>query len=222
MAGAGLGRGLATPLLVLNFCLYLVAAILAGWALNRNFDASFGRGEGAVGNVVTQSFFLPITLIACMVGLASVLAGVHHMRMFRSDSLAAAAAASLIAWLLVLLAMGLACKQIHTGGNRPRRLKVVEAFIIILALFELLYLLSLHAGFGRMGHGGPGAGAGAGTSTGIGMGGHHGHSHGAHDSTLPVHNHGGHVDYGHHTDLKIPVGHVPNPAHPTATTTSTV
>jgi len=58
------------------------------------------------GNSITQSFFLPITLIACMVGLASVLAGVHHMRLFRSDSLAAAAAASLIAWLLVLLAMG--------------------------------------------------------------------------------------------------------------------
>jgi hypothetical protein len=212
MAGAGLGRGLATPLLVLNFCLYLVAAILAGWALNRNFDAPLGQGEGAVGNVVTQRHFLPITLIACMVGLASVLAGVHHMRVFRSDSLAAAAAASLIAWLLVLLAMGLACKQIHTGGNRPRRLKVVEAFIIILALFELLYLLALHAGFGRMGHGGAGAG------TGIGMGAHHGHGHGAHNPNVPVHNHGDHVDYGHHTDLKIPVGHVPNPAHRTTTT----
>jgi hypothetical protein len=209
MAGAGLGRGLATPLLVINFCLYLIAAILAGWALNRNFDAPLGRGEGAVGNVVTQSFFLPITLIACMVGLASVLAGVHHMRLFRSDSLAAAAAASLIAWLLVLLAMGLACKQIHTGGNLPRRLKVVEAFMIILALFELLYLLSLHAGFGRMG-----SGTAAGTGAGIGMGGR-GHHHGARDPNIPVHNHEHHVDYGHHTDMKIPVGHVPNPAHPT-------
>lgn len=205
MAGAGLGRGLATPLLVINFCLYLIAACFAGWALNRNFDAGINRGEGAVGNTVTQSFFLPITLIACMVGLASVLAGIHHMRLFRSDSLAAAAASSLIAWLLVLLAMGLACKQIHTGGNRPRRLKLVEALMIILALFELLYLLSLHAGFGRMG-----AGKGAGTG-GIGMG-HRPHGH---DPNIPVHNHEGHVDYGHHTDMKIPVGHVPNPAHPT-------
>ena len=58
------------------------------------------------GNNVTQGFFLPITLIACMVGLASCLAGAHHMRLFRSESLAAAAATSLIAWLLVLLAMG--------------------------------------------------------------------------------------------------------------------
>jgi predicted membrane protein len=205
MAGAGLGRGLATPLLLINFCLYLIAAGLAGWALNRNFDANNGQGEGAVGNNVTQNFFLPITLIACMVGLASVLAGVHHMRLFRSDSLAAAAATSLIAWLLVLLAMGLAAKQIHTGGNRPRRLRVVEAFIIILAFFELLYLLALHAGFGRMG-------AGSGTGSGVGMGrrGHH-----SHDPNVAGHNHGGHVDYGHHTDMKIPVSHVPNPAHPT-------
>ncbi|KAG0609465.1 hypothetical protein M758_8G186200 [Ceratodon purpureus] len=198
MAGAGLGRGLATPLLVINFCLYLIAACFAGWALNRNFDAGIGRGEGGVGNNVTQFFFLPITLIACMVGLASCLAGVHHMRLFRSDSLAAAAATSLIAWLLVLLAMGLACKQIHTGGNRPRRLKVVEALMIILALFELLYLLSLHLGFGRAGHNHT-----AGTGAGVGMGGVGGH------------NHQHHTDYGHHTDTKIPVGHVPNPAHPT-------
>ncbi|XP_024372468.1 membrane protein PM19L [Physcomitrium patens] len=211
MASVGLGRGLATPLLAINFALYLVAAILAGWALNRNFDAAINRGEGAVGNNVTQGFFLPVALIACMVGLASVLAGLHHMRVFRSESLAAAAATSLIAWLLVLLAMGLACKQIHTGGNRPRRLKVVEAFIIILALFELLYLLSLHLGFGR-------AGSHHGAGTGIGMGGvghGHGHGHGSHDPSIPAHNHEHHVDYGRHTDMKIPVGHVHNPAHPT-------
>jgi len=200
MAGAGLGRGLASPLLVINFLLYLVAAILAGWALNRNFDAERGQGKGGVGNNVTQNFFLPITLIACMVGLASTLAGIHHMRLFRSHSLAAAAATSLIAWLLVLLAMGLAAKQIHTGGYRPKRLKVVEAFIIILALFELLYLLSLHLGFGRAGYnrGYNSAPIATGAGTGVAMGGH---------------NHNQHTDYGHHTDTKIPVGHVANPAH---------
>lgn len=73
----------------------------------------------------------------------------------------------------------------------------MEALIIILALFELLYLLSLHLGFGRAGdhHG-------AGTGAGIGMGGVGGQKHQHHS------------DYGHHTDMKIPVGHVPNPAHP--------
>jgi hypothetical protein len=36
------GRGLTLPLLVLNFCLYLIAACLAGWALNKNIDSSIG------------------------------------------------------------------------------------------------------------------------------------------------------------------------------------
>jgi hypothetical protein len=40
LGGAGLGRGLA-----INFCLYLIAACLAGWALNRIFD----HGIGGVG-----------------------------------------------------------------------------------------------------------------------------------------------------------------------------
>ena len=47
----GIGRGLATPLLVINFILYLIAACLAGWALNRNFDAARGTGEGVVGTL---------------------------------------------------------------------------------------------------------------------------------------------------------------------------
>ena len=44
------------------------------------------------------------------------------MVLWRTESLAAAAAAAVIAWLLTLLAMGVACKEIHTGGYRPRRL----------------------------------------------------------------------------------------------------
>lgn len=68
------------------------------------------------------------------------------MRVWRNESLAAAAATALIAWLLTLLAMGVACKEIHIGYGRNKRLKTLEAFMIILSLFELLYLLALHAG----------------------------------------------------------------------------
>jgi cytochrome bd-type quinol oxidase subunit 2 len=95
--------------------------------------------------VVTQ-IFLTFVLIASVVGLASVLAGAHHLRVWRGESLAAAAAAATIAWLLTLLAMGVACKQIHTRYGRNKRLKTLEAFMIILSLFELLYLLALHLG----------------------------------------------------------------------------
>jgi hypothetical protein len=45
---ASIGRGLTSPLLVLNFILAVVGACLAGWALNRNFDCSIGT-KGCVG-----------------------------------------------------------------------------------------------------------------------------------------------------------------------------
>jgi hypothetical protein len=73
------------------------------------------------GNSVT-TVFLELALIASVVGIASTLAGAHHLRLWRTETLAAAAATSLIAWLLTLLAMGVACKEIHTGGYRTKRL----------------------------------------------------------------------------------------------------
>ncbi len=157
----GLGRGLSTPLMVINFILYLIAAALAGWALNRNINAGAGKFEGPLGTSLWNSdhlkatmadcivvyycslkvswrsampyvgckdsgacthghvvavvlvagnaatlWFLPMALTASVVGLASVLTGTHHLRVWRNDSLAAASAASLIAWMLTLLAMG--------------------------------------------------------------------------------------------------------------------
>jgi hypothetical protein len=41
-----------------------------------------------------------------VVGLASILAGAHHLTVWRTDSLAASHAAAAIAWLLTLLAFG--------------------------------------------------------------------------------------------------------------------
>ncbi len=57
------------------------------------------------GNAATQ-FFLPLAIIAAVVGLASILAGIYHLRVYRTDSLSAAHASALIAWLLILLGMG--------------------------------------------------------------------------------------------------------------------
>jgi hypothetical protein len=85
------------------------------------FDADCGSGCVVAGNVATV-FFIPIALITCMVGIASTLAGTHHARIWRTESLAAAAATSLIAWLLTLLSMGLAAKEIHTGYGRSKRM----------------------------------------------------------------------------------------------------
>ncbi|CAK9218845.1 unnamed protein product [Sphagnum troendelagicum] len=169
----GVGRSLTLPLLVLNFCLYLIAACLAGWALNHNIDHSVGSSY-YVGNRATN-FYLPLVLVACMVGLASCFAGIHHLRVWRSESLAGAGTAALIAWLLTLLALGLACKEIHIDHHRSIRLRVLEAFTIILAFTQLLYLLSLHAGLLFDRYGPPTSRGGTGTGTGSEFGEKHQH-----------------------------------------------
>ncbi|KAG0585674.1 hypothetical protein KC19_2G028800, partial [Ceratodon purpureus] len=61
----------------------------------------------------------------------------HHLRLWRTETLAAAAATSLIAWLFTLLAMGTACKEIHTAGYRTKRLIVTRMGSLVGAWLEL-------------------------------------------------------------------------------------
>ncbi|XP_062108975.1 membrane protein PM19L [Humulus lupulus] len=138
------GRNIAAPLLFLNLIMYFIVLGFASWALNRYINGqthhpNFG-GNGAT------MFFLTFSIMAAVVGIVSKFAGGNHIRAWRNDSLAAAGASSLIAWALTALAFGLACKEISVGGYRGWRLRVLEAFVIILGFTELLYVLMLHAG----------------------------------------------------------------------------
>ncbi|KAL6970638.1 Membrane protein pm19l [Sarracenia purpurea var. burkii] len=101
--------------------------------------------EGFGGNGAT-GYFLTFAILASVLGIASKLAGGQHLRIWRNDSLAAAGSSSLVAWAVTALAFGLACKEISIGGHRGWRLRVLEAFIIILTFTQLLYLLLIHAG----------------------------------------------------------------------------
>ncbi|XP_030923828.1 membrane protein PM19L [Quercus lobata] len=138
------GRNIAAPLLFLNLIMYLIVLGFASWCLNRYINGqtnhpSFG-GNGAT------MFFLTFAMMAAVLGVVSKFLGGSHIRAWRNDSLAAAASSSVVAWALTALAAGLACKEIHIGGYRGWRLKMIEAFIIILAFTELVYVLLLHAG----------------------------------------------------------------------------
>ncbi|KAI4311340.1 hypothetical protein MLD38_036245 [Melastoma candidum] len=141
---ATFGRNVAGPLLFLNLVMYFIVVGFASWCLNRYINGqthhpSFG-GNGAT------MFFLVFALLAGVIGIVSKLAGGTHIRAWRSDSLAAAASSALIAWAVTVLAFGLACKEINVGGWRGWRLRVLEAFVIILTFTQLLYVLQLHAG----------------------------------------------------------------------------
>lgn len=80
-------------------CTYVCAD--AGLVLPAHFSpVYFPMGNAATG------FFVIFALIAGVVGAASALAGVNHIRAWNADSLPAAASSALIAWTLTLLAMG--------------------------------------------------------------------------------------------------------------------
>ncbi|CAN4105738.1 unnamed protein product [Withania somnifera] len=142
-------KPVASLLLVLNFCMYVVVLGIAGWAMNFAIDHGFEIGPGMdlpahfspiyfpIGNAAT-GFFVVFSLIAGVVGVASLLSGINHIRQWNIDSLPAAASAATIAWSLTLLAMGFAWKEIELN-YRNAKLRTMEAFLIILSFTQLVY-----------------------------------------------------------------------------------
>ncbi|KAL5990103.1 hypothetical protein ACLOJK_011000 [Asimina triloba] len=124
-------KSLAGGLLFLNLCMYIIVAAIGGWAINYAIDYGFVIGPGLdlpahfspiyfpMGNAAT-GFFVVFALIAGVVGAASALAGISHIRSWHVDSLPAAASSAIIAWTLTLLAMGLACKEIELHIRNAR------------------------------------------------------------------------------------------------------
>ncbi|KAM0921709.1 hypothetical protein ACQ4PT_006655 [Festuca glaucescens] len=166
---AGVGRNMVAPLLVLNLIMYIIVIGFASWNLNHFINGTAFNRPGIAANGATF-YFLVFAILAGVVGAASKLAGVHHVRTWRGDSLATTAASALVAWAITALA----CKEIHIGGFRGWRLRVLEAFVIILMFTQLLYVLMLHTGlFGNQfgaGAGGYGAEHGYGDHHNKGMG----------------------------------------------------
>ncbi|KAG6668520.1 hypothetical protein I3843_01G171400 [Carya illinoinensis] len=138
------GRNLAAPLLFINLIMYLLVVGFASWCINKYINGQMNHPS--LGGNPATSYFLTFALLAGVLGGVSKFLGGNHIRAWRNDSLAAAASTSMVAWALTALAFGFACKEIDIGGYRGWRLKVVEAFIIILTFTQLLYVLLLHAG----------------------------------------------------------------------------
>jgi hypothetical protein len=153
----GVVKSLAGFLLLLNFCMFVIVGAIAGWVLNNAFNHTYSTGPGKalpvgfspvyfpMGNEAT-GFMIIFALIAAVVGAASCLSGLHHLRVWTAQSLAPSTASSMTAWALTLLAMGLACKEIHIGG-RNTKLITLESFLIVLCGTKLFYILLIHGGF---------------------------------------------------------------------------
>ncbi|KAF7803218.1 membrane protein PM19L-like [Senna tora] len=151
-------KPIAMLLLVLNFCMYVVVLGIGGWAMNRAIDHGFIIGPGLdlpahfspiyfpMGNAAT-GFFVTFALMAGVVGAASAISGISHVRAWTSETLPSAASAAAIAWSLTLLAMGFACKEIELH-IRNARLRTMEAFLIILSATQLFYIAAIYGAAG--------------------------------------------------------------------------
>lgn len=152
-------KPVALFLLMLNFCMYLILAIIGGWAVNFAIDQGFIIGPELrlpahfhpiffpIGNWAT-GFFVVFSLLAGVVGAASCIVGFTHVRFWNYSSLQSAASLGLLSWALTVLAMGLACQEI-SFDRRNAKLGTMEAFTIALSVTQLFYILAIKAG----GHG---------------------------------------------------------------------
>ncbi|KAK4589378.1 hypothetical protein RGQ29_020094 [Quercus rubra] len=152
---AGQIKQVASLLLGLNFCMYVIVLGIGSWAMNRAIDHGFIIGPGfdlpahfspiyfPMGNAAT-GFFVTYAMIAGVVGVAAAISGLNHIRLWTADSLPSAASAAAIAWSLTVLAMGFACKEIELR-LRNSRLRTMEAFLIILSATQLLYIAAIHS-----------------------------------------------------------------------------
>ncbi|XP_022994911.1 uncharacterized protein LOC111490495 [Cucurbita maxima] len=145
---------IATLLLLLNFCMYVIILGIGGWAMNRAIDHGFIIGPGLklpahfspiyfpIGNAAT-GFFVIFALLAAVFGAASAISGLNHIRSWSAESFGAASSAAVFAWTLTLLAMGFAWKEIQLD-LRNSRLVTMEAFFMILSATQLVYIMAIH------------------------------------------------------------------------------
>ncbi|AQK93097.1 Plasma membrane associated protein [Zea mays] len=131
-------RSMGSALLSLNLIMYVVVAVIAGWAINYSIDESRNSLKGAtppvrlfpiyfpIGNLAT-GFFVIFALVTGVVGISTSLAGLHEVSQGYPASMMSAAASALVTWTHVLQ-------------------RTLEAFTIILTATQLLCAVSLHAG----------------------------------------------------------------------------
>ncbi|KAK9194574.1 hypothetical protein WN944_005281 [Citrus x changshan-huyou] len=116
MAIGRVGRGLVSPLLAVNFVVYLIILGLAAWSLNKYINGE--QNHPHLGGNTSTWFLLTFALTTGAIGVCSVTAGLMHLRAWRSESLAAASSLAILSWSVTAIAVGyLSCHAIHISGG---------------------------------------------------------------------------------------------------------
>ncbi|KAL6542745.1 hypothetical protein OROHE_010265 [Orobanche hederae] len=155
MSGVGFVVGFVS---FLHFCMYAIILGISCWAMNTAIDHGSIIGPGMnktvqlspiyfpIGNAAT-GFFVYLAIAAGITGVASSLFGLLGSCCGLSDAKAvnglASAAAS--AWIVTLIAMGFACKEIELQHGREAQLRTMEVLIIILSATQPLYICLIYA-----------------------------------------------------------------------------
>ncbi|WCJ23653.1 AWPM-19-like family protein [Euphorbia peplus] len=153
---SGTSKSVALFLSLVNIGLYFIIIVIASWAVNhaihlthqtasvlsipaRIFPIFFPMGNMATG------FFILYALLAGVVGIATSLTGLYNLTQMHASNLHAAAASSVTALSLTLLAMGLACKEIQIGWTESN-LRTLEIVTIIVSGTQLLCTGAIYGG----------------------------------------------------------------------------
>ncbi|XP_073148646.1 membrane protein PM19L [Henckelia pumila] len=153
---SGSGKSVAFALLILNVVLYFIVIAIAAWAVNHGIERSRETASQLspparlfpiyypFGNMAT-GFVIIFSLLAGVVGFTTSITGIANVIQWDPPSLQAAAASSLVTWLLTLLAMGLACKEIDVGWT-DSNLRALETILILLSGTQLFCTAAIYVG----------------------------------------------------------------------------
>ncbi|PIN15494.1 hypothetical protein CDL12_11861 [Handroanthus impetiginosus] len=140
--------------LVLNVILYFIVTAIAAWAANHAIERSHESAsvsslsaqvfpiDDPFGNMAT-GFVVIFSLIAGVVGFTTSTTTIYNVMRWNASNLDAAATSSVITWLLTLLAMGLACKEIDTGWTGSN-LRTLETILIVLIGTQLYCTIAIY------------------------------------------------------------------------------
>ncbi|KAI3459333.1 hypothetical protein Pfo_015996 [Paulownia fortunei] len=153
---SGAGKSASFIILVVNLILYFIIISIAAWAVNHGIERSHETASVLslparifpiyfpFGNMAT-GFVVILSLIAGVVGFTTSITGIYNVIQWNAPNLHAAAASSLVTWLLTLLAMGVACNEISIGWIESN-LRVMEVALILVSGSQLLCTAAIHIG----------------------------------------------------------------------------